>query len=345
MAVQPDLTSPDELARALGLAPGAVRSVRIESAAATRQWSLTFLHLTYADPAGADLPGRLVLKRAVPAADGALPPPAHEADFYARAAPTLPSPPVPRCVGVAQPSADGAGYILVEDLRATHRSVAGTFPPDADGAAAAVDALARIHAARWEAADAATWPGGLHTEASLREMVGGIAAHLPAFLDAAGSGLSAEDRALYERVFSSPLRPWLRLVDGRALTLAHGDAHAGNFLFPRDPAGEVYLIDWELWHADVGARDLAFMMALYWTPERRAGLERPLVRRYLERLEAAGVTGYGWDELWADYRRCAVRNLTVPILFWRRGMPEAMWRERLACAVAACRDLDADELL
>ena len=95
----------------------------------------------------------------------------------------------------------------------------------------------------------------------------------------------------------------------------------------------------------MGARDLAFMMALYWPPALRAALERPLLRRYLDRLAALGVREYGWDDLWADYRRCVVRNLTVPILFWRRGMHEDVWRERLACAVAAYRELDCDELL
>jgi aminoglycoside phosphotransferase (APT) family kinase protein len=318
--------------------------VREESVMDTGHSTLSFLHLTYATAVGDPPPERLVLKRTRPAAD-AEPHPAHEADFYAVAAPGLPSPPVPRCAGVRPSSGGDAGYLLIEDLRATHTSASSGFPPRDEDAAAAVDALARIHASKWEAGDAARWPGSHHTGQSLREMVAGIAAHLPAFLEAAGGSLAAEDRRLYERVFASALRPWLRLVDGRALTLAHGDAHAGNFLFPRDPGGPVYLIDWELWHADVGARDLAFMMALYWPPDLRRALERPLLRRYLDRLQASGVRGYGWDELWADYRRCVVRNLTVPVLFWRRGMPEAAWRARLACALEAYRELGCDEVL
>ncbi|HEX8245179.1 MAG TPA: aminoglycoside phosphotransferase family protein [Longimicrobium sp.] len=328
----------------MGLAGGGVADVRVESTMDTGHSTLSFLHVTYAALAGDTPPERLVLKR-TGLATGTEPHPAREADFYAAAAPGLPSPPVPRCVGVRLSSRGDAGYLLIEDLRATHASVSGRLPLRDEDAASAVDALARIHAAKWEAGDTGAWPGSHHTEHSLREMVAGIAAHLPAFLEAAGSALAAEDRRLYDRVFASALRPWLRLVDGRALTLAHGDAHAGNFLFPRDPAGPVYLIDWELWHADVGARDLAFMMALYWPPDRRRALERPLLRRYLDRLEALGVRGYGWDELWADYRRCVVRNLTVPVLFWRRGMPEAAWRARLACALAAYRDLDCDEIL
>jgi hypothetical protein len=69
-------------------------------------------------------------------------------------------------------------------------------------------------------------------------------------------------------VFSSSLQPWLRLTDRQALTIAHGDAHTWNSLFPRtgQDEGPAFLIDWQLWHLDVGARDLAFFMALHWYP-------------------------------------------------------------------------------
>jgi len=40
-----------------------------------------------------------------------------------------------------------------------------------------------------------------------------------------------------------------------------------------------------------------------------------------------------------------VRNLTIPIIFWARGMPREGWRHRLDCALAAYRDLDGSELL
>jgi hypothetical protein len=49
--------------------------------------------------------------------------------------------------------------------------------------------------------------------------------------------------------------------------------------------------------------------------------------------------------LWLDYRRCVVRNLTIPILFWSRGMKPEGWWHRLECALAAYRDLACDELL
>ncbi len=91
---------------------------------------------------------------------------------------------------------------------------------------------------------------------------------------ALGDRLSRPWRAVYERVL--PALPGLfgRHATGRNLTLVHGDAHLGNFLFPKDAkAGNTYLIDWQFWHPTIGGTDLAFMMATDWAAETRRRLE------------------------------------------------------------------------
>jgi hypothetical protein len=176
-------------------------------------------------------------------------------------------------------------------------------------------------------------------------MVQGIAGSLPRFLSDSDTDLLPADRQLLRAVFSSALRPWLRLVDRRALTVVHGDAYTWNFLFPRSGNGPAYLIDWQVWHLDLGARDLAFMIALHWDPGVRQALEVPLLHRYHQELVRQGVNGYSFDDLWLDYRRCVVRNLTFPIILWSRGLSPEAWRRRLECAIAAYRDLRGDELL
>ena len=332
-----DLTSAEGLAAAVGLDRNEVASVRVTLTASTGHSWLTFLDVTYAGAAAARLPARLVLKqrRRLPLAK---PEPMREVDFYSGLAATLPSPPVVRCLAARAPAATAAGYILLEDVRGTHAE-----PPLDDEMyfEPAVDALARVHAAGWEArglpADVS------QTEPWIRTNLEKIAAHLPAFFDGAGDALRPEERALYERVFSSRLRPWLRPVDGRAVTLTHGSAHIANFLFAREPGGAACLVDWERWRVDLGARDLAYLMMLRRSPGGRRQLEERLLRRYLERLHALGVRGYAWDDLWADYRRCWVRNLTAPIR--KQSRSDASWRELLDHAVAAYADLDCEELL
>jgi hypothetical protein len=325
-----------------GLARDAVSDIRIDGEVETPISKLTFLTVTYSAGVPVTTPRRLLVKS--PHAPVTLPG-SGEASFYLDVAPLLGGPPLVRCLA-AMPASDGCPEtIVLEDLRATHDHPPWPLPPSRHECELALDALAKVHARWWESPTLGQGVGQTHTVASVTTMVRDIAAHLPAFCDALGDALSSEDRLIFERVFSSALGPWLRLTDPRALTIAHGDAHTWNFLFPRSGTGPAFLVDWQLWHVDVGARDLAFFMALHWYPRRRRDVERPLVRYYHQGLVANGVDKYAFDELWRDYRRCVVRNLTIPILFWSRGMKPEGWWHRLECTLAAYRDLACDELL
>ena len=332
------------LRRAGTLSRGAVLGVQVELETDTPISTLVFLTATYSSDAPSNLSPNLVVK-------SPLKPPSvregtsSEMQFYRMLGPVLGSPPLVRCYAAIDDGEDGPGTLVLEDVRATHDHPPWPIPPSRNQCLAAVDALARVHAHLWEAPALGTTVGKLHTQESLTNMVQGIAANLPPFLDEVGDALSADSRQVLTRVFSSSLQPWLRLTDEHALTIIHGDAHTWNFLFPRSGEGAALLIDWQLWHVDVGARDLAFFIALHWYPGRRREFERPLIEYYYHRLLKYGVQNYSFDELWLDYRRCVVRNLTIPIIFWSRGMKPEGWWHRLECALMAYRDLACDELL
>jgi ecdysteroid kinase len=296
--------------------------------------TLFFLTATYTADAPPDLPRHIVVKSPL------VPPTADcELKFYREVAPLIGSPPLVNCLAAVE---NGRSEVIVlEDLRATHDHPPWPIPPSREQSELAVDALAHVHAAYWESSTL----GNPHTVQSLTSMVEGIVANLPRFMDQFGDGLTAEAHQIYERVFSSSLQPWLRLTDSRALTIIHGDAHTWNFLFPRTGSGPAYLIDWQLWHVDIGPRDLAYFMALHWYPGRRRELELPMLRRYHEALLTYGIANYTFADLWLDYRRCVVRNLTIPIILSSRGMKPEAWWHRLECALAAYKDLECDELL
>lgn len=332
------------LSRAGTLAHG--RVVHVEHDRTVRTWvsRLDFVRVSYSPGAPADLPRSLVIKRPPASPVDAARAIDDELDFYRRIAPAVPSPPLVRCLAAVDGSPDGPVLIL-EDLRASHDHPSWPVPPNGWQSEASIDALGIIHAPWWEHPDLGRGVGVAHTESSLRAMVRGIAEHLPAFFREYGTSLPAPARVTLERVFGSRLRPWLRLTDTRALTLTHGDAHSWNFLFPSAGSGSAYLLDWQMWHIDVGARDLAFMMALHWSPARRHELERDLLRRYHDGIVRRGVSGYSFDDLLLDYRHCIVRNLTFPLIFWSRGMAAERWWYRLEYALAAYRDLECDDLL
>jgi hypothetical protein len=329
--------------RAAGaLTQGAVTGFEITQRLQTTVSHLCFATVSYSQQAP-QLPSNVVVKwplEVSAAPERGL----SELTFYTDLAPALNSPPIVRCVAAA-PSSTGQHVLILEDHRSTHTNPPWPDPPSRSEAEGAVAALAHVHAQWWEAPTLGSTVGRLHTDASLREMVRGFADQLPGFLNALGDSLSPGYRGLIEAVFGSSLAPWLRLTDARALTVTHGDAHTWNFLFPRSEAGLPYIIDWQLWHLDVGARDLAFMIGLHWDPALRQDLERPMLHLYHRRLTDAGVSNYSFDDLWLDYRRCLVRNLTFPIILWGRGLPAEAWRRRLEYALAAYRDRDGEEFL
>jgi hypothetical protein len=323
---------------------GAVADLEIDLEFKTAISTLVFLTATYTPDAQTNLPRRLVVKLPPEQTNGEKHSSA-EAQFYRELAPVLGTPPLVRCFAEIENDNGVLETLVLEDLRATHDHPPWPIPPSLNQCESAIDALARVHARCWEAPALGNPIGQLPTVESLTSMLNGIIADLPGFMDLFAGSLTTGARMIYERVFSSSFKPWMRITDPKALTIIHGDAHTWNFLFPRSGAGAAFLIDWQTWHVDIGARDLAFFMALHWHPERRRELERPLLRRYHEALLADEISNYTYDDLWLDYRRCAVRNLTFPIIFWSRGLNPEAWWNRLEFALAAYRDLGCEELL
>jgi hypothetical protein len=323
---------------------GKVLDVQITLEHKTDISKLVFLDARYSSESPTDLPCSLVVKSPLKKTNTENYA-ATEVQFYRSLAPVLKSPPLVRCVATIEGDGECSGTIVLEDLRATHDQPAWPLPPSKKQCELAIDALLSVHAQFWEAPDLGNTIGQCHTTESLITMVRGIAADLPAFLNEIGDSTSVEVRRIYEKVFASSLKPWMRLIDRHALTIVHGDAYTWNFLFPRSDSGAVFLIDWQLCHVDVGARDLAFFMAFHWDDELRRELESPLIQRYYEGLLQSGIRSYTLDDLRLDYRRCVVRNLTLPILFWKRGMKRENWWHRLEFALAAYQDLRCDELL
>jgi aminoglycoside phosphotransferase (APT) family kinase protein len=267
-----------------------------------------------------------------------------EVVFYRELAPSLSSPPIVRCLATAA-STSKQQWLILEDLQQTHSNPDWPKQPTTYQLKEVATLLARLHSTWWDSATLGATVGTFHTESKLRAMVDEIAAHVPGLIYDLKEDLPGADRLVLETVFSSCLRPWLRLLERRALTVVHGDAHPWNLLFRHSGKGMPYLIDWQLWHLDVGVRDLTFLLALYSEPAMRRQIELPLLHLYHGELIESGINDYSFSELLLDYRRCVVRNLTFPIILWSRGLDREVWRDRLDYALAAYRDLNCAELL
>ena len=177
---------------------------------------------------------------------------------------------------------------------------------------------------------------------NLMEMFAG---HFARFADQLGDRLSAGRRDLYRR-FIEQSRPFQRYHSRRHVTIAHGDAHIWNFLLPRKSVADtVRIFDFDQWRINIATRDLAYMMATQWHPDRRQALERPLLDCYHDTLIEHGVSGFDRDALDRDYRLSVLWHITKPVWQWSVNIPPVIWWNNLERVMLAVDDLGCREFL
>jgi hypothetical protein len=269
-----------------------------------------------------------------------------EVDFYTKLAPFMSCPPLVRCFDAKHSVEDGRSHILLADLSTTHSQPPDPTAPSAQLSRLAVEALAKVHAFWWEHPNVGSGIGKVFDRSWLTDFVNKLNEDVEIFIDAAGDLLRPDQREAYDLMLGAAEKIWGRLTDARALTATHGDAHWWNFLYPIDPqTHSVHVFDWHLWHIDLGARDLAFLLALGGFAEPRPELESDLIRAYHEALVANGVGNYSWEDLWEDYRWSAIRNLNIPVIYRKQGKHPTTWQTALRRASQSFAALECRALI
>ncbi len=97
-------------------------------------------------------------------------------------------------------------------------------------------------------------------------------------------------------------------------TLCHGDFRADNLMFaPRDGGATLITVDWQAPLQARGAFDVGYLMSMSVTTELRRANETVLLHGYHDKLMAAGVDGYAYDEFFHDYRRGLLIGFTYVV--------------------------------
>jgi thiamine kinase-like enzyme len=347
----PDVTNADHVTSALRragvLGEGQVRTVELEEPRDTILSHIVRLKLSY-DGSAAGAPASLILKTArSDRMDPAWLAGRQEVAFYTEIAPRLPPGLVPRCFDAAWDANTNAWHLLLEDLAATHLiATAWPLPPNLHQCEIIVGSLARIHAEWWDNPALGVSVGTWLDADALAQRRQAFAAHLARFIDQHGDRLPVERRELYQRLADAAPRLAQRYLSRRNVTVTHGDAHVWNFLLPRDAgADDARLFDWDSWHIDVGAGDLAYMIALHWYPDRRQRYERHLLDRYHDALLARGVKGYDRRALDDDYRLSVLTRIVTPVWQAALNIPPVIWWSHLERIFLAVDDLDCRDLL
>ena len=329
------------------LTRGEVVGVTCGDARRTFASTVWHLHVAYSRGANRSAPRRLFLKASNPAlAPGEFAPQGQHQEvlFYQVVAPAMDDPPAVACYDAAFEPGTGASHVLLQDVSETH--VTCVDPGRQQSCERAVEALARLHASWWDHPCLGNGVGVFPTPQEREEGWADAERRTGEFMMALGDRLRGPWRAAYTSTLRSLPHLYERHATGRNLTLAHGDAHLGNCLFPRDPgSGPTYLVDWQFWHPTIGGTDLAFMIATEWEPQLRRLVEGSLLRRYHAALLERGVQGYPWDSCWNDYRLSVILvSIFIPIWRWSTFHLEADMTA-LERSMTAFEDLGCPELL
>lgn len=323
-----------------------VRNVVVESSRDTIVSRIIRLRLDY-DGAADGVPASLILKTGQPGrANRAWPAGRQEVAFYDKVAPAMTDPPVPRCFDAKWDADTDAWHLLLEDLTDSHKvPTSWPLPPTTAQCEAILDALARFHSAWWDDPRLGSVIGRRHDAATAEEYVRNGSIRFARFADLLGEDLAPEQRALYEQFLDAAPRLLERHGSHRNVTITHGDTHVWNFFLPRDPRDGVRLFDWDGWSVGIVSRELAYMMATHWFPDRRRRLEQPLLDHYHSVLLAHGVNGYDRGALGDDYRLSVLMQIMTPVWQMTSDIPPWVWWHHFARIMMAVDDLGCRELL
>ena len=269
-----------------------------------------------------------------------------EVRLYMDIAPTLPIT-VPVAFYGRTETGTGRFTLLLEDLADIGEPgdmIAGGTPDDA---ARALRALVGLQAPRW--ADPSLhklhW---LANPEALEAMFSSVHPALPRFLERFADQLAPDDIALMERA-APKASAWASQMTSGHTVIMHGDFRMDNLIFPRDTSLPVVPFDWQTVRLGPPALDAGFYLGSCLSVEDRREHERPLLRDHHQRLLAAGVTGFCFEDLWESYRFSVFYGLLLTIAFSlqleRTERGDALFRGMIAAYGQQIRDLESEQLL
>jgi len=274
-----------------------------------------------------------------------------EVRYYTRDYIDLSDAPLLQCYSAAYSKELERYHLLLDDVSETHIEAAEKEPTLEYGLALA-EGLAALHARWWGAEHLAEAGVSMHSADHIRQFVGIAAPGVEHILEGYSDELKSQWKGNLHEIFAKHPQTLInRTSNMSGFTIIHGDVGAGNVLVSRHGDRPIYIIDrqpfnWSLttW---LGVYDLAYAIVLDWDVEARRKFEVPILERYLEHLIKNGVQDYIWEQLYNDYRLCAVMGTYIATEYCRGGINKKwihVWLPMLQRALTACDDLNCYNL-
>ncbi len=232
-----------------------------------------------------------------------------EVMFYNEVLPTV-AIRTPRPLYAEIDASSHAFCLMLEDITPASQGdqIAGCQP--AMARLAMVEA-SRLHAPRWNdpALDSIVW---LRPNAALGADFFKTFWHqlFPGFMARYHDHMPAEHRDLLHR-FTGKLDGWVSSRPGPR-SLVHGDFRLDNMLF--GSVTPLVVVDWQTISIGNPVADISYFLGAGLLPEVRRTHEVEMVSIYHQALLAQGVTGFGFDECFRDYRRYSFSGLVMAVI-------------------------------
>ena len=236
--------------------------------------------------------------------------------------------------------------LLLEDLAPARQGdqVTGC---SVDEAASALQEMAKLHAPRWgdPRLESVGWLN--RPNEGQQEVLEAIyPSFFASFVDRYGESLPEPISEAGETFFPR-IGPYLKAAP-RPRSVQHADFRVDNLLFG-GPDGRVAVVDWQTVTLGPPVADLSYFLGGSIAVEDRRAQEKDLVNHYHDHLVAGGGDGYGFDELWTDYRRYAYSGLVMAIgaaiMVERTERGDAMFLAMAQRAAVHALDMESATLL
>jgi aminoglycoside/choline kinase family phosphotransferase len=269
-----------------------------------------------------------------------------EVRFYHEIAPLLGGA-IPRMHWGDVEPASGRFTLVIDDLSPTATVGDMVGGGTVEQAELAIATLAELQAPIWndpQLKDKA-WLGIAKTEM----LFGAVAPAFELFVERFG-----------ERVDQAHLELARRLVPNAAgsaqklwqppFVIAHGDYRLDNLMFGAcDGAPPVTVIDWQAARIGPPLLDAAIYLGSCMTTEERREHEERLLRDYHERLLAAGIEDFSFEDVLHSYRVSSLYpfllTIAVSVTLQRTERGDQMWAQLFSSSASIAADTDAGALL
>lgn len=265
------------------------------------------LEIDYAPDGGGALPRDVILKLARSPEYKLGEIYANEVGFYTGLRAELDDLEVPRALGGLFDPETQLFALLLEDLGTKQASFPNASAlPSLDGIRALLDTLARLHARFW---DSPRFRGDLagmqtHLEGPVAQFMDGrVRGNIQREIDnEAFKNLFVQKLGTTADEMFRRLKAVQRHQARLPQTVLHGDTHIGNTYLCGNGRGG--LLDWQLTVRGAAAHDVSYLIATGVDIADRRAHERDLLRFYLDRLAAYGVSSPpSQDAMFTEYRR------------------------------------------